>query len=101
MHTFIGVYKLLKQGAKTHHKLQSLPDDDGWSDYGEWSACSAACGEGTRTRSRMCMNPDPTSEGTGCVGETHQTEPCYKDPCEGTAFEFLLLTVLFSSTILQ
>ena len=33
------------------------------------------------------MNPAPTSEGTRCAGETHQTEPCYKDPCEGTGFE--------------
>ena len=49
----------------------------------------------------MCMNPAPTSEGTGCAGETHQTEPCYKDPCEGSAFEFLVLTVLFSGTILR
>lgn len=48
--------------------------DGGWS---EWSACSAACGDGTRTRS--CTNPALQNGGAACVGES--SEPCNTGPC--------------------
>jgi len=58
--------------------------DGGWSDYGEWSECSADCGEGVQTRSRSCNNPLPANGGAECEGEETESKPCNKGVCPGT-----------------
>ena len=53
------------------------PIDGGFSLWGQWSICSAKCGEGTRTRSRQCNNPKPRFGGADCSGDFIQTEVCF------------------------
>ncbi|XP_048584539.1 uncharacterized protein LOC5510519 isoform X4 [Nematostella vectensis] len=55
--------------------------DGGWSDYSSWSLCTKSCGGGTRTRTRTCTNPKPSSGGKDCVGDDKQTRECGKAPC--------------------
>ena len=57
--------------------------DGGWSDFGDWSKCSADCGDGVQTRSRSCNNPAPANDGADCVGEETQTRWCTKGACPG------------------
>jgi len=51
------------------------PVNGGWS---AWSACSAACGGGTQTRT--CTNPAPSNGGTNCSGVSYQS--CNTQKCE-------------------
>jgi len=55
--------------------------DGGWSDFGDWSECSATCGGGTQTRERSCNNPSPANGGADCVGEAEESRECNSDPC--------------------
>lgn len=61
--------------------MQACAINGGWSEYSEWSACSAACGGGTRTRTRTCNQPPPSNGGAACVGNTVQTETCNLNAC--------------------
>ena len=76
--------------------------DGGWSDYGDWSECSAACGGGTQTRSRTCTNLAPTDEGVECEGDAEQEQACNTDPCAGIRMSttsrilYICITSLFS-----
>ena len=57
--------------------------DGKWSGYGDWSACSKNCGNGTQTRSRTCTDPTPANGGKDCEGESNQEQSCNEDPCPG------------------
>ncbi|KAL5248251.1 hypothetical protein ACHWQZ_G017435 [Mnemiopsis leidyi] len=59
------------------------PKDGGWTDYGDWTKCSAVCGGGTQTRTRTCTNPAPRYGGADCAGEDRETQNCNPYPCEG------------------
>ena len=51
----------------------------GWGQWSSYSACSATCGGGTRTRNRICNGGNP---GTGgCPGTDEQTITCNSRPC--------------------
>eukprot|EP00397_Hematodinium_sp_SG-2012_P026658 GEMP01027949.1.p1 GENE.GEMP01027949.1~~GEMP01027949.1.p1 ORF type:complete len:595 (+),score=127.16 GEMP01027949.1:421-2205(+) len=47
--------------------------------WAEWSACTAKCGDGDRTR--KCDSPKPANGGTKCEGDS--SEKCTKKPCGG------------------
>ena len=66
----------------------------GYTEFGEWSECSAECGEGTQTRIRTCTNPAPANGGLDCVGEASQTRPCKERDCPGYFFVSLLILCL-------
>ena len=51
--------------------------DGGYSQFGDWSACSVTCGRGNQTRMRTCTEPPPSQGGADCVGEASETRPCY------------------------
>jgi len=55
--------------------------DGGWSDFGDWSECSASCAGGIQKRTRSCTNPAPANGGAECVGETEETRECNTGPC--------------------
>ncbi|XP_063695438.1 SCO-spondin-like [Bolinopsis microptera] len=59
------------------------PVDGGWSDFGEWSVCSADCGGGSQSRSKTCTNPSPANGGQECEGENEETRTCNPEPCHG------------------
>lgn len=58
--------------------------DGGWSDFEDWSECSADCGDGVQTRSRSCNNPAPAHGGAECEGDNTESRSCYKGQCRGT-----------------
>ena len=65
------------QDCNTH----GCPVDGGWSDYGDWSECSADCGGGTKTRTRTCTDPAPAYEGNNCEGTATETQDCNTHGC--------------------
>ena len=63
---------------------KKLAIDGGWSDYGDWSECTATCGGGTQTRSKTCNNPAPANGGADCEGDAEETRECNIDACPVT-----------------
>lgn len=61
--------------------------DGGWSDFGDWSECSASCGGGTQERTRSCNNPSPANGGADCVGEAEESQECNTDPCAANSLK--------------
>ncbi|KAK6186939.1 hypothetical protein SNE40_006195 [Patella caerulea] len=55
--------------------------DGGWTDYGNWSVCSASCGNGTRYRKRVCDDPSPDNGGRECEGSDTEVEECIQQEC--------------------
>ena len=55
--------------------------DGEWTNFGEWSKCSATCGGGTRTRTRFCTNPVPAHGGADCQGEGTESQDCNTEKC--------------------
>ena len=64
--------------------------DGGWSDFGDWSECSAECGGGTQTRTRTCTNPAPANGGAGCEGDSTETRKCNSQECAGLIFPLII-----------
>merc|ERR1712061_145242 len=60
------------------------PVDGGFSDWDEWTPCTAECGGGDQTRSRRCDNPAPQFGGLDCVGDFTECQRCNLDPCPST-----------------
>ncbi|XP_050389149.2 sushi, von Willebrand factor type A, EGF and pentraxin domain-containing protein 1 [Patella vulgata] len=56
--------------------------DGGWTDYGNWSVCSASCGNGTRYRKRVCDDPSPDNGGLECEGVDTEVEECIQAECK-------------------
>ncbi|XP_060079617.1 scavenger receptor cysteine-rich type 1 protein M130-like isoform X3 [Ylistrum balloti] len=52
------------------------PIDGQWTAWNSWSPCSVSCEDGTRTRSRQCLDPAPAHGGLYCPGDQHDTERC-------------------------
>ena len=77
--------KVSKQCGKMENALKkcgySCGTDGAWSDFGDWSECSAACGGGTQTRSRSCSNPAPANGGAECSGDAEESRECNTDAC--------------------
>ena len=55
--------------------------DGNWGNWLSWSTCSAACGGGTRSRSRLCNNPMPSNGGEPCTGSSVQSQSCNTGAC--------------------
>jgi hypothetical protein len=55
------------------------PVDCQVSEWSDWSACSAECGEGTQTRTRT-ITTEPENGGEACPWLDEQ-RPCNPDPC--------------------
>ena len=69
--------------------------DGGYSDFGDWSACSADCGRGTQTRTRTCTNPAPAHGGADCVGDSSEARECNTHACPGNVLWLLSSIVRF------
>ena len=72
---------------KCGHTCSSPQVDGGWSDFGDWSECSADCGNGVQTRSRSCNNPAPANGGADCEGEDTEARSCKMGVCPGRCKE--------------
>ncbi len=75
----------------------ATPVDGGWSDWSDPGGCSVACGDGTKTLTRICDNPEPQDGGADCQGQDSMQENCNLGPCPGTRHKSKLT---FDSTIL-
>ncbi|KAH9495836.1 hypothetical protein Btru_013440 [Bulinus truncatus] len=52
-----------------------------WSEWEPWGACNTSCGEGQRSRQRVCDNPPPDPEGENCPGSNLEDETCNGTHC--------------------
>ena len=60
-----------------------------WNAYGDWSSCSATCGDGTRTHTRTKAT-SAANGGNQCTGGPTETESCNEGSCPGIIL-FLLM----------
>ncbi|XP_022085075.1 A disintegrin and metalloproteinase with thrombospondin motifs 6-like [Acanthaster planci] len=58
----------------------TTPVNGGWSAWFE-GPCSVTCGQGIRTRTRLCNNPVPQNGGLPCVGSETDTQSCSAQNC--------------------
>lgn len=52
--------------------------DGGYTEWSEWTECSVSCGDGTKSRSRSCTDPEPTFGGIDCsnLGPDKESAEC-------------------------
>nr|XP_058952512.1 coadhesin-like [Pocillopora verrucosa]XP_058952513.1 coadhesin-like [Pocillopora verrucosa]XP_058952514.1 coadhesin-like [Pocillopora verrucosa]XP_058952515.1 coadhesin-like [Pocillopora verrucosa]XP_058952516.1 coadhesin-like [Pocillopora verrucosa] len=62
--------------------------DGGYTEWSEWSECTATCGGGSRSHSRTCTNPSPKNKGKTCIeqdlGPNMESEECNTQDCRPT-----------------
>ncbi|XP_053398910.1 SCO-spondin-like isoform X2 [Mercenaria mercenaria] len=56
--------------------LRNCAVHGGWSFWSKWTACSASCAMGTKTRYRECTNPAPLYGGLVCKGPDQEMVKC-------------------------
>ncbi|XP_070817740.1 hemicentin-1 [Chaetodon trifascialis] len=57
------------------------PVDGNWSEWSVWEECSRTCGQGNRTRVRICSNPPAQHGGRPCEGKAVEVIMCSVRPC--------------------
>ncbi|XP_053388061.1 A disintegrin and metalloproteinase with thrombospondin motifs adt-1-like isoform X2 [Mercenaria mercenaria] len=57
------------------------PVDGSWGTWNIWSQCTATCGEGQHSRTRLCNNPSPQNGGADCSGSSDETAVCNTHEC--------------------
>ena len=67
--------------------------DGGWSDWSEYSACSATCGQGIQIATRECTNPAPEGSGQPCIGDTQAQRDCMIVECASMFINFFCLLI--------
>ncbi|XP_066028698.1 coadhesin [Pocillopora verrucosa] len=64
---------------------QDCDIDGGYTEWSEWSECTATCGGGSRSHSRTCTNPSPKNKGKTCIeqdlGPNMESEECNTQDC--------------------
>ena len=68
--------------------LESKDTDGDYSNWSEWTECSATCGTGTQTRERTCTQPPPARSGSDCspLGPAQELRECNTQLCESGKF---------------
>ncbi|GAV00381.1 hypothetical protein RvY_11239 [Ramazzottius varieornatus] len=59
-----------------YNRPEACPVDGHWSQWGKWSNCSVACGNGFSERHRTCDQPAPANYGKFCSGKAKERQPC-------------------------
>ena len=75
--------RLLKKCDYSCSPQLSSPTNGGWTEFGDWTECSAACGGGTQTSSRTCTNPSSANGGAECQGRSTRERECNTQRCPG------------------
>merc|ERR1712226_217434 len=63
------------------NNVTPAPTPGSWGQWGDWGQCSESCGQGSRSRSRVCDSPPPAPGGQDCVGGDTDTEGCFLQDC--------------------
>ena len=87
----VGVLRAQQQSCVVHSViivfilLPFIPVSGGYSEWGDWTNCTANCGSGEQFRTRTCTNPVPEFGGNDCtlIGESTEKRECNKVPCPG------------------
>ena len=75
----------------------------GYSEWSDFTSCSATCGGGTSSRTRSCTNPIPKYGGQNCsnLGPAIETQACNINPCPGEEsnedLTYIYLHILFKT----
>ncbi|KAI6654174.1 Coadhesin [Oopsacas minuta] len=57
--------------------------DGSWSEWSDWSVCGQSCNTTEeQTRTRTCDNVEPSGNGSSCLGEDTETQPCNLNGCQ-------------------
>ncbi|ESN93354.1 hypothetical protein HELRODRAFT_89118, partial [Helobdella robusta] len=70
-----------KLGTNVAYAVLTVQVHGQFSQWTDWSDCSASCGDGLQTRSRTCTNPAPRNGGRACAGSTAEERTCMPRPC--------------------
>eukprot|EP00929_Paragymnodinium_shiwhaense_P097590 TRINITY_DN59225_c0_g1_i1.p1 TRINITY_DN59225_c0_g1~~TRINITY_DN59225_c0_g1_i1.p1 ORF type:complete len:1427 (-),score=228.70 TRINITY_DN59225_c0_g1_i1:32-4312(-) len=83
--SFLEVAESKPSGGRAMIRAQPrIGHECGWSDWGEWSSCSATCGDASRQRmrrARVVGSHAAAAGGAGCKGEDTQTQGCRQWRC--------------------
>nr|XP_014342845.1 PREDICTED: SCO-spondin [Latimeria chalumnae] len=66
--------------------MQTCSRSGNWSEWSPWTDCTRTCGEGVRTRNRLCDNPPPSKGGDYCEGPSTESQSCHMEQCPGLSF---------------
>jgi len=66
----------------TNHASPVVAVNGNWGAFGAYGPCSRSCGDGFKTRTRVCNNPAPSSNGGApCAGNNEERVPCNPAAC--------------------
>ncbi len=71
--------------------LNCLIEIGEWSEFNDWSVCSATCGEGYQFRKRECLSvADKTKKSPpeNCIGKDIEIQQCDITTCPGKEISF-------------
>ena len=60
---------------------EPCPIDGNWGEFGPWGECDVPCGDGSKTRERVCNAPAPQFGGQECEGDSTETTACWAGDC--------------------
>ncbi len=69
--------------------------DSTWGPWTRFTSCSVTCGEGVRSRSRVCNGPQGS-----CPGDAFETQPCLLDECAKTGSYSISKELLLNSSLI-
>ena len=70
---------MILQTLKNYHYLVN----GGWCSWAIWGDCSEICGDGIKTRTRVCECPPKKGVGSLCLGDGLQNSICNEATCLG------------------
>lgn len=93
LHLYNSNFTLAKQLLLSALTFIAAPIDGGFSNWTDYTECSATCGAGIKSRERACNNPLPENGGSDCVGEMTETVDCIIRACPGKKFPYIIRCV--------
>ncbi|XP_077986992.1 hemicentin-1-like [Glandiceps talaboti] len=72
------------RGEETDNKAcnpRACPINGQWGSWMPWEECTKTCGQGSRSRSRLCNDPPPQFGGRSCQGTAVEQVLCNIKPC--------------------
>ena len=71
-----------------YHWKQIIIFVSAWGTWGVWSTCSAQCGQGQQTRSRICNGG--IAGVLGCLGSSTEQQSCQGFNCGGISLNYFV-----------